>query len=98
MTSLLVWCETVLYMANRLKAYMDFLHGLPATLARTNPTTSSAKSTGLPDYKFTDTDWLHCAGREVDSDGMEVDDVSPEREKELALKALDYILLTVPSS
>lgn len=36
MTSLLVGCETVLYMANRLKAYMDFLHELPATLARTN--------------------------------------------------------------
>ena len=63
-----------------------------------NPTTSSAKGTGLPDYKFTDIDWLHCAGREVDSDGMELDDVSPEREEELALKALDYILLTVPSS
>lgn len=36
MTSLLVGCETVLYMANRLKAYMIFLHGLPATLTRTN--------------------------------------------------------------
>lgn len=36
MTSLLVGCETVLYMANRLKAYMDFLHGLPATLTRAN--------------------------------------------------------------
>lgn len=36
MTSLLVGCETVLYMANRLKAYVDFLHGLPATLTRTN--------------------------------------------------------------
>jgi hypothetical protein len=36
MTSLLVGCETVLYMANRLKAYMDFLHRLPATLPRTN--------------------------------------------------------------
>ena len=36
MTSLLVGCETVLYMANRLKAYMDFLHRLPATLTRTN--------------------------------------------------------------
>jgi hypothetical protein len=63
-----------------------------------NPTTSSAKGTGLPDYKFTDIDWLHCAGRELDSDGMELDNVSPEREEELALKALDYILLTVPSS
>lgn len=36
MTSLLVGCKTVLYMAKRLKAYMDFLRGLPATLARTN--------------------------------------------------------------
>jgi hypothetical protein len=38
MASLLVGCKTVLYMANRLKVYMDFLHGLPATLtlARTN--------------------------------------------------------------
>jgi hypothetical protein len=35
MTSLLVGCETVLYMANRLKAYLDFLHGLPETLTRT---------------------------------------------------------------
>ena len=33
MTSLLVGCETVLYRANRLKAYMDFLHGLPETPA-----------------------------------------------------------------
>ena len=41
---------------------------------------------------------MHCAGREVDSDSIELDDVSPEREEELALKALDYILLTVPSS
>src|SRR4051794_38061532 len=40
MTSLLVGCETVLYMANQLKAYMDFLHGLPATLTRTNFTTA----------------------------------------------------------
>ena len=36
MTSLLVGCETVLYMTNRLKAYLDFLRGLPATLTRTN--------------------------------------------------------------
>jgi len=36
MASLLVGCEFVLYMANRLKAYMDFLHGLPVTLTRTN--------------------------------------------------------------
>jgi hypothetical protein len=63
-----------------------------------NPTTSSAKGTSLPDYKFTNIDWLHCAGREVGSDGMELDDVSLEREEELALKALDYTLLTVLSS
>ncbi|KIX03848.1 uncharacterized protein Z518_07401 [Rhinocladiella mackenziei CBS 650.93] len=36
MTSLLVGCETALYMANRLKVYTDFLRRLPATLARTN--------------------------------------------------------------
>lgn len=36
MTSLLVGCETVLYVANRLKAYRDFLHELPPTLTRTN--------------------------------------------------------------
>ncbi|KAI9839239.1 MAG: hypothetical protein M1819_003233 [Sarea resinae] len=36
MTSLLVGCETVLYMVNRLKVYMDFWHELPATLARAN--------------------------------------------------------------
>jgi hypothetical protein len=36
MASLLVGCEIVLYMASRLKAYMDFLNGLPATLTRTN--------------------------------------------------------------
>jgi hypothetical protein len=36
MTSLLVGCETVLYMANRLKAYMDFLHSLPATQTHNN--------------------------------------------------------------
>jgi len=36
MTSLLVDCEIVLYMANQLKAYMIFLHGLPTTLTRTN--------------------------------------------------------------
>ncbi|KAH8781592.1 hypothetical protein BGZ57DRAFT_887356 [Hyaloscypha finlandica] len=36
MTSLLVGCETALYMANRLKAYTSFLQGLPATLSRTN--------------------------------------------------------------
>jgi hypothetical protein len=63
-----------------------------------NPTISSVKSIRLPDYKFIDTDWLHYAGREVDSDGIELDNVSPEREKELALKALNYILLIVPSS
>ncbi|MCJ1423154.1 hypothetical protein MMC29_001035 [Sticta canariensis] len=36
MTSLLVGCETVLYMTNRLKAYMEFLNDLPVTLTRTN--------------------------------------------------------------
>lgn len=36
MTSLLVGCEIVLYMANRLKAYLEFLHQLPTTLTRTN--------------------------------------------------------------
>lgn len=36
MASLLVGCETALYMANRLTAYMDFLHGLPATVTRSN--------------------------------------------------------------
>ena len=36
MTSLLVGCEIALYMANRLKAYVKFLHHLPATLTRTN--------------------------------------------------------------
>ncbi|KAH0562075.1 hypothetical protein GP486_003227 [Trichoglossum hirsutum] len=36
MTYLLVGCETALYMANRLTAYVEFLYGLPATVARTN--------------------------------------------------------------
>lgn len=36
MTSLLVGCEIVLYMANRLEAYIKFLHQLPTTLTRTN--------------------------------------------------------------
>ena len=36
MTSLLVGCEIAMYMANRLKAYIEFLHQLPMTLARTN--------------------------------------------------------------
>ncbi|KAL9027314.1 MAG: hypothetical protein Q9196_004145, partial [Gyalolechia fulgens] len=36
MTSLLVGCEIALYMANRLRAYIEFLHGLPTTLTRTN--------------------------------------------------------------
>lgn len=36
MASLLVGCKTVLYMINRLKAYMDFLNSLPPTLTRTN--------------------------------------------------------------
>lgn len=43
MASLLVGCETVLYMANRLKAYMVFLHGPPATLTRTNFETAVTK-------------------------------------------------------
>ena len=40
MTSLLVGCEITLYMANRLKAYIEFLHQLPTTLTRTNFETS----------------------------------------------------------
>ncbi|KAI4086596.1 MAG: hypothetical protein LQ339_009019 [Xanthoria mediterranea] len=36
MAALLAGCETSLYMANRLKAYMDFLRTLPTTLTRTN--------------------------------------------------------------
>ena len=36
MTSLLVGCEIALYMANRLKAHIEFLYQLPATLTRTN--------------------------------------------------------------
>ena len=36
MTSLLVGCEIALYMANRLKAYIEFLYQLPTTLTRTN--------------------------------------------------------------
>lgn len=36
MTSLLVGCETALYMANRLKVYTDFLDDLPTTLAQTH--------------------------------------------------------------
>lgn len=36
MTSLLLGCEIALYMANRLKAYIEFLHQLPTTLTRTN--------------------------------------------------------------
>ena len=36
MASLLVGCETVLYLANRLRAYMDFMATLPATLTRDN--------------------------------------------------------------
>ena len=43
MTALLVGCEIVLYMADRLKAYMDFLQKLPATLARTNLETAMIK-------------------------------------------------------
>jgi hypothetical protein len=36
MSSLLAGCETVLYMANRLKVYIDFLHSLPPTLPHNN--------------------------------------------------------------
>lgn len=36
MTSLLVGCEIAMYMANRLKAYIEFLHQLPMTLTRIN--------------------------------------------------------------
>ena len=36
MTSLLVGCEIALYMANRLRAYIEFLCQLPTTLTRTN--------------------------------------------------------------
>ena len=36
MTSLLVGCEAAMYIANRLKAYIEFLHRLPTTLTRTN--------------------------------------------------------------
>ena len=36
MTSLLVGCEIALYTANRLKAYIEFLHQLPTTLTRSN--------------------------------------------------------------
>lgn len=43
MTSLLVGCEAALYMANRLKAYAVFLHGLPPTLTRSNFETAMTK-------------------------------------------------------
>lgn len=36
MAALLLGCETVLYMANRLMAYTEFLHNLPKTLRRDN--------------------------------------------------------------
>lgn len=36
MTSLLARCEITLYMANRLRVYIDFLHQLPMALTRTN--------------------------------------------------------------
>lgn len=36
MNSLLVGCETALYMANRLKAYIDFSHSLPISLTYSN--------------------------------------------------------------
>jgi hypothetical protein len=77
--------------------YVDNIWGIKLRVIY-NPTTGSVKGTGLPDYKFTDIDWLHYVGREVDSDDIKLDDVSPKRKEELALKALDYILLTVPSS
>jgi hypothetical protein len=38
MNSLLVGCETVLYIANRLKACIDFLHSLPMTGSYLPPT------------------------------------------------------------
>jgi hypothetical protein len=40
MTSLLVGCETALYMSNRLKVYMDFLRELPATMTASQPRTN----------------------------------------------------------
>lgn len=43
MTSLLVGCEAALYMTNRLKAYMEFLHRLPTTLTRTNFETAATE-------------------------------------------------------
>ncbi len=36
MTSLLVGCEIALYIANRLRAYIEFLRQLSTTLTRTN--------------------------------------------------------------
>ncbi|KAL9035146.1 MAG: hypothetical protein Q9214_006720, partial [Letrouitia sp. 1 TL-2023] len=43
MTSLLIGCEITLYMANRLRAYIKFLHQLPTTLTRTNFETAVAE-------------------------------------------------------
>lgn len=43
MASLLVGCEIVLYIANRLKVYIEFLHQLPTTLTRTNFETAVTK-------------------------------------------------------
>jgi NACHT domain len=43
MASLLIGCETVLYMANRLRAYMVFLHELPTTFTRFNFETAMTK-------------------------------------------------------
>src|SRR3954454_14823719 len=43
MASLLVGCETALYMINRLKAYLGFLDSLPPTQTRTNFETAMAK-------------------------------------------------------
>ena len=36
MASLLIGCEMVFYMANRLEAYIDFMYKLPITLTRSN--------------------------------------------------------------
>jgi hypothetical protein len=43
MTSLLFGCEAALYMTNRLKASMEFLHRLPTTLTRTNFETAATE-------------------------------------------------------
>ena len=43
MASLLVGCEITLYMANRLRAYIDFLRQMPITLSRNNLETAVAE-------------------------------------------------------